>query len=108
MYHIKVLSKEDIRQVIEIQPVIDCVDDLIAVSEKSIARAVAFMAMEEKIVAEAGSCTTVAAVQNYRERIGGKNVALIISGGNIDGRLLLELMERKNDSSGICCVNNSA
>lgn len=71
----------------------DYVDDLIAVSERSIARAVGFMAMEEKIVAEAGSCTTVAAVQDFRERIGGSNIALIISGGNIDGKLLLQLME---------------
>lgn len=74
----------------------DCVDDLIAVSEESIAKAVGFMAMEEKIVAEAGSCTTVAAVQDFRERIGGRNIALIISGGNIDGDLLLKLMEKYN------------
>ena len=74
----------------------DYVDDLIAVSEESIAKAVGFMAMEEKIVAEAGSCTTVAAVQDFRERIGGKNVALIISGGNIDGDLLFNLMEKYN------------
>ncbi len=75
----------------------DYVDDLIAVSEESIAKAVGFMAMEEKIVAEAGSCTTVAAVRDFKERIGGKNVALIISGGNIDGDLLLKLMERYNE-----------
>ena len=76
----------------------DCVDDLIMVSEESIAKAVGFMAMEEKIVAEAGSCTTVAAVQDFRERIGGKNVALVISGGNIDGIMLLDLMEKYNES----------
>lgn len=71
----------------------DYVDDFIAVSEDSIAQAVAFMAMDEKIVAEAGSCTTVAAVRDFRERIGGKNIALIISGGNIDGDVLLKLLE---------------
>ena len=76
----------------------DYVDDLIMVSEESIAKAVGFMAMEEKLVAEAGSCTTVAAVQDFRERIGGKNVALVISGGNIDGIMLLDLMEKYNES----------
>lgn len=72
----------------------DVVDDLIAVNEDTVGRAVCFMAREEKFIAEAGSCTTVAAVMEYPERIGGKNVALVISGGNIDGAMLLSLMEK--------------
>ena len=70
----------------------DYVDDFIAVSEKTIAKAVSFMAREEKYIVEAGSCTTVAAVMDYRERIGGKNIALVLSGGNIDGEVLYRLM----------------
>lgn len=70
----------------------DYVDDFIAVSEDTIGRAVSFMAREEKYIVEAGSCTTVAAVMDFRERIGGKNVALVLSGGNIDGNVLHELM----------------
>ncbi len=54
------------------QMVKDCVDDLIAVSEDTVGRAVSFMAREEKFVVEAGSCTTVAAVMDHRERIGGR------------------------------------
>lgn len=50
------------------------------------------MAREEKYIVEAGSCTTVAAVMDMAERIGGKNIALVLSGGNIDGKLLYELM----------------
>lgn len=72
----------------------DVVDDLIAVSEETVGRAVSFMAREEKLIAEAGSCTVVAAVMDFPERIGGRNIALIISGGNIDGDVLLSLMER--------------
>lgn len=72
----------------------DYADDFIAVSEKTIAKAVAFMACEEKYIAEAGSCVTVAAVMDHREKIGGKNIALILSGGNIDGKVLAELMIR--------------
>lgn len=68
------------------------VDDFIVVSEESIAKAVAFMAKEEKYIVEAGSCATVAAVMDYKEQIGGKNVALVLSGGNIDGDLLKDIL----------------
>lgn len=76
------------------QMVKDYVDDLIAVSEDTIGKAVSFMAREEKYIVETGSCTTVAAVMDFRERIGGKNIALVLSGGNIDGKMLLSLMEK--------------
>ncbi len=69
----------------------DYVDDIIEVSEEAIGEATAFLIQEEKYVAEAGSCATVAAVREYRERIGGKEIALIISGGNIDGDLIAKL-----------------
>lgn len=72
----------------------DYVDDFIAVSEETIAKAVSFMAREEKYIVEAGSCTTVAAVMDFRERIGGRNIALVLSGGNIDGAVLYDLMGR--------------
>lgn len=70
----------------------DYVDDFIMVSEETIGKAVSFMARDEKYIVEAGSCTTVAAVMDFRERIGGKNIALVLSGGNIDGAVLYELM----------------
>ena len=47
------------------------VDDFIAVSEDTFGRVVSFMAREEKYIVEAGSCTTMAAVMDYRERVGG-------------------------------------
>lgn len=72
----------------------DYVDDFIAVSEETIGKAVSFMARQEKFIVEAGSCTTVAAVMEQRERIGGKNIALVLSGGNIDGEVLFRLMEK--------------
>ena len=70
----------------------DYVDLFLTVTEPSIAKAVSFMAKEEKYIAEAGSCTTVAAVMAHREEVGGNNVALVISGGNIDGKLLTEIL----------------
>lgn len=76
------------------QLVKDYVDDLITVSEDTVGKAVSFMAKEEKYIVEAGSCVTVAAIMDNRERIGGRNIALVLSGGNIDGKLLLSLMEK--------------
>lgn len=72
----------------------DYVDDFLIVTEDSIAKAVSFMAKEEKYIVEAGSCTTVAAVMEHREKIGGKNIALVLSGGNIDGELLTNILEK--------------
>ncbi|MDQ0273953.1 threonine dehydratase [Cytobacillus purgationiresistens] len=70
------------------------VDDFIAVSEESIAKAVSFMAKKEKYIVEAGSCTTIATVMDYKERIGGKNVALVLSGDNIDGDVLAYILSK--------------
>ena len=63
----------------------DYVDDFIAVSEETIAKAVSFMAREEKYIVEAGSCTTVAAVMDYRERMVVGTCAGT-SGGNMTAR----------------------
>ncbi|OBZ11796.1 serine/threonine dehydratase [Bacillus sp. FJAT-27264] len=72
----------------------DYVDDFIAVSEDSIAKAVSFMAKEEKYIIEAGSGTAVAAIMDYRERVGGTNIALVLSGGNIDGDVLTSILNK--------------
>lgn len=72
----------------------DYVDDFIVVSEDTIGKAVSFMARDEKYVVEAGSCTTVASIMDFREQIGGENIALVLSGGNIDGDVLFSLMDQ--------------
>lgn len=70
----------------------DVMDELIVVTEDEAASACAFMAREEKLVAEVASCMTVAAVRSHREQVGGTRVALVISGGNIDGAMLDEVL----------------
>lgn len=70
----------------------DYIDDIIEVKEETVRKATKLMIKDEKYIAEGGSCTTIAAVLDNRERVGGKNVALIISGGNIDGDLMAELL----------------
>lgn len=70
------------------------VDDFIAVSEHSIGKAISFIAKEEKYIVEAGSAITVAAIMDYKEVIGGKNIALVLSGGNIDGNVLSDILNK--------------
>lgn len=72
----------------------DYVDDFLIVKEDTIARAVAFMIKQEKYIVEPGSAVVVAAIMEHRERIGGKNVALVISGGNIDGDLMVKILNQ--------------
>lgn len=68
------------------------IDDIIEVKESTIRKAVNYMIRDEKVIAEGGSCTTVAAIMDYRERVGGSNIALVISGGNIDGDLIARIL----------------
>lgn len=70
----------------------DYCDDLIEVREASAAKAVSFMTKEEKYIVEPSSALTVAACMDHPERVGGENIALVLSGGNIDGDLLTRLM----------------
>ena len=70
----------------------DYIDDIIEVKEETIRKAVKHMIMQEKFIVEGGSATTLAAVMDYKERVGGKNVALVMSGGNIDPGLMLEIL----------------
>ncbi|SDY50339.1 threonine ammonia-lyase [Tindallia californiensis] len=71
-----------------------CVDELLLVSEEGIGKAVSMMAKKEKLIIEAGSATTVAAVMEHGDKWKEKNIALIISGANIDGEVLTELMQQ--------------
>ena len=71
------------------------IDDIIEVKAETIRKAVRLMIRDETIIAEGGSCTTVAAVMDFRERVGGKNIALVISGGNIDGDLMVEILNEQ-------------
>lgn len=71
------------------------VDDLVTVSEQEIASAVLLLLEREKTVAEAASATTVAAVVGgHLGDLAGKNVVMVLSGGNIDVSLMSRIIER--------------
>ena len=71
------------------------VDDLVTVSEDEIASAILKLLEIEKTVVEGGGAAPLAAVLfNKIAGIENKNVAMIVSGGNIDPNLLSKIIER--------------
>jgi threonine dehydratase len=78
------------------QPLIErYVDDLVMVSEEEIARAVLLLLEREKTVAEPAAATTLAAVVGgVAPRLEGRDVVMVLSGGNIDVNLLSRIIDR--------------
>ncbi|HEU0076628.1 MAG TPA: threonine ammonia-lyase, partial [Longimicrobiaceae bacterium] len=71
------------------------VDELVVVDEEEIASAVLLLLEREKTVAEAACASGVAAVVGgHVAGLEGKNVVMVISGGNIDVNLLSRIIER--------------
>ena len=68
-------------------------DEILPVSENYIRKATAMMIGQEKLVVETSSAITAAAAMEYPQRINGKNVALIMTGGNIDAARIAQLLE---------------
>lgn len=73
----------------------ELLDEMIVVEEDEIKDALCFMAIEEQCVIEGGSAMVVAAVRDHRELVGGHDVALVISGGNVDGEMLHVALDEK-------------
>lgn len=69
-----------------------CIDDIIVVDEAPIRQATVMLLTEEKIVAEPSSATGVAALMSRPELFEGKNVAIFITGGNLDPTLMGQLL----------------
>jgi threonine dehydratase len=72
----------------------DYIDDIIEIKEENIKKAVSHMIKKEKFVAEPSSAICTAAVMQERERIGGKNIALVITGGNIGEEVMMDILNR--------------
>jgi len=71
------------------------VDEIIEVGESDIAQAVLVMLEQEKAVVEGAGAVGVAALQTGMiKNISGKNVAVILSGGNIDVNRLSRIIDR--------------
>ncbi len=73
----------------------ECIDDIIVVEEEDIADAIKFLLFKEKIIAEPAGAVGVAAVMKNPELFLGKNVAVVITGGNIDEDLLKSIINKR-------------
>jgi threonine dehydratase len=76
------------------------VDDLLVVSEQHIEAAVALAAEIEKTVVEGAGAAGLAALVEHRERFSDRNVVVVLSGGNIDLRVLSSVLLRALARSG--------
>jgi threonine dehydratase len=78
----------------------ELVDEIVLVDEAAMERAVALLLNIEKTVAEGAGAAGLAAVLTYPEKFAGRNVGLVITGGNIDTRLLANVLLRELARSG--------
>ena len=70
------------------------VADVIAVPERVVEDAIALLAEGAKLVAEGAGATGVAALLAYPARFHGRRVATVLCGGNIDARILANVLLR--------------
>jgi threonine dehydratase len=70
------------------------------VSERDLERAVSLLLQIEKTVAEGAGAAGLAALLAHPERFKGKTVGIILCGGNIDTRLLANVLLRDLARSG--------
>jgi threonine dehydratase len=81
------------------------VDDLVTVHEEEIASAVLLLLEREKTVAEPAAAVTIAALLGGRVRDPeGRNVVMLLSGGNIDVNLLSRIIDRGLYKDGRQCL----
>ena len=76
------------------------VDDIVLVAERDLERAVAMLLNIEKTVVEGAGAAGLAALLAHPRRFRGKRVGLVLCGGNIDTRLLANVLLRDLARSG--------
>jgi len=69
--------------------------DVLLVDESQLERAISLFVNIEKTVAEGAGAASLAALLAYPERFVGREVGLILCGGNIDPRLLASVLHRQ-------------
>ncbi len=76
------------------------VDDIVLVDEPHLEQAVSLLLQIEKTVVEGAGAAGLAAVMANRELFAGRNVGIVLCGGNIDTRLLANVLLRDLARSG--------
>ncbi len=70
------------------------VDEIVTVTEPEIATAILSLIEDHKLVAEGAGAVSVAAAMFDKVDITGKNVACIVSGGNVDVNILSRIIDK--------------
>jgi threonine dehydratase len=78
----------------------ELVDDIVLVSERSLEEAVSLLLQIEKTVVEGAGAAGLAALIQHPERFRGRTVGVVLCGGNIDTRLLANVLLRDLARSG--------
>jgi threonine dehydratase len=71
------------------------IDEVLLIDEPFFERGIALYCNVEKTIAEGAGAASLAALLEYPDRFRGKKVGLILSGGNIDPRLLASVLTRE-------------
>lgn len=80
---------------------LECVDEMVSVSDSEIASAILFLLEKQKIVVEGAGAVGVAALMHQKiPSLKGKRVATVLSGGNVDVTLLSVIIEKGLLKSG--------
>jgi threonine dehydratase len=74
--------------------------DMLLVDEEHVEHAVSLLAEIEKTVAEGAGAAALAGILQHPERFAGRSVGVIVSGGNIDSRVLASVLMRELVRSG--------
>ena len=80
--------------------VAELVDDIVLVGERNLEEAVSLLLQIEKTVVEGAGAAGLAALMAYPERFKGRTVGIVLCGGNIDTRLLANVLLRDLARSG--------
>ncbi|MET0182727.1 MAG: threonine ammonia-lyase [Caulobacterales bacterium] len=70
------------------------IDEVLLIEEPEFERAIALYCNVEKIVVEGAGAAALAALLAYPEKFRGKKCGLVVTGGNIDTRLLTSVLTR--------------
>ncbi len=70
------------------------VDDVVTVTEEHVEEAMNLLLEIEKVVSEGAGAAGIAALVEHRERFAGRKVGVVLTGGNVDPRLLASVIMR--------------
>jgi threonine dehydratase len=82
------------------QVIAERVDEILLVGEDKLEKAVSLLLQIEKTVVEGAGAAGLAAVLAHPERFAGRKIGLVLCGGNIDTRLLANVLLRDLARSG--------